>query len=241
MLRLKKDLNVYDFDWNPELQKNEETLLSELDILHFIREPVEIEEGFTLRHYFEFIKKWEILQIFDKFFPSFIKEYETTCRAPGFKMEYDNVDYIILKKITERDRWEYAPGQCFINESIDISGVGLLEEDDEHTRKKGDVINYAIEFSSLDKLIDLEIRLETHKIRINEKDFSFTEYEGEDVNITLFDFIKEVIWELSFIGTPEQRDKQRKEILETKDEIEELVKNGDIEKLKELFPEDFED
>ena len=59
-------MNVYDFCWNHELQKNEEILLDELDILHYIRENIEIEEGFTLRHYFEFIKKWEILQIFDE-------------------------------------------------------------------------------------------------------------------------------------------------------------------------------
>lgn len=221
MIILKKDLNFYKKHWNSDKHLYENIKIEYIDYLFTeFREYIEIEEGFTLRHYFEMMKKYPELQIIDSFFPDYIKEYENTCCVPNFKMEQGEVDYLTLSKYTSREKG-YRKKLHNIEESIHFSGWGFCDDD----YCKG-FISYAIEYSPLKNLIDLEIRLHHHIISIEKenKRYEYDEYDSGEPHITVFEFLKEIIWELSWCGIPTQRDEKRDYLDSTYDKLKEELK-----------------
>jgi len=69
----------------------------------------------------------------------------------------------------------------------------------------------AVELTPLRHLLDLPLRYEPALV--------FRDEEGEEeyrteIGITLIEFLKAVFWELTFLGTPEDRDAMRAELLE---------------------------
>jgi hypothetical protein len=112
------------------------------------------------------------------------------------------LSYIEIAKYFEWDEHE-------AQETIDVSGIG---EADQHG-----MTHYGIDFTPVNQLVHLPVRLRSEmEIRKDHKKI------GEaPCTFTLLDVLGEIYWEISFYGSPEDRDRQRAELQESVREIEE--------------------
>ena len=196
------------------------------EILSYLGESVELEEGFTLRSYFYLLIMHSSLQLLDMFSTDYVEEF-TKCPSKGCLFDDDEISYLSLSRIVNYENLGFRENEeddWRIEDCIDFSGVG--EES-----------AYAIEFSPLDKLLDYEIKIDPAVISI-EQPGDLTDYEdltekyqdfrGKDNNFTLFEFVKSIIWELSFCGTPEDRENKVGEIQNSLDKaMKELGEKGE--------------
>jgi len=182
-----------------ELVKNgaELPIGHELDILRYLGETIELDAACTLRSYFKMLEKYKALQFIDPFIPSYLAEYlkcPKKCCIDS-DMEYLSLEYSIIYDPKRKSKYDL--------DEIEISTTF-------HGKSAKD--GYAIEFSPLKKLLDYPLKLERGvfykfdpKLKIQESKF--------DYYFKLWDLVHEIIWELSFMGIPKQRDKKSKEIM----------------------------
>jgi hypothetical protein len=126
--------------------------------------------------------------------------FHTEARKPATAPS--ELSYIEIAKYFEWDEHE-------AQETIDVSGIG---EADEHG-----MTHYGIDFTPVNQLVHLPVRLRPEmEIRKDHKKL------GEaPCTFTLLDVLGEIYWEISFYGSPEDRDRQRAEVQESVREIEE--------------------
>jgi len=168
-----------------------------------------LEEGFTLRDYFRMIIAYDKLQQLDGFFPSYIEEY---LKCPEDGCISDNISNLCLKRIVTVELHE--DGHVLdIQNYINFDGMG-----------NNDGINWGVEFSSLNKLLDIPIKINNGTVYITkfkgdriDKNDEFKSPESD--SLKLFDFVSEIIWELSFCGTPENRDNENSKLNIAMEEI----------------------
>jgi hypothetical protein len=128
----------------------------------------------------------------------------------------------------------------------ELHGLGYkLKEDHEDGYKKGDRIPYAVEFTPVNELMNCKIKLNkdlkfshwNHDVKDRDSKY-YTDKEGWEVQYTLGHILYGIIWELSFLGSPKDRDKKKKELEKTVDDIktgkEKAIPIEDINNLKDL-------
>ncbi len=194
-------------------------------ILPHLEKSVELEEGFTLRSYFWMLITYPSLQLLDKFSSDFIEEY-LRCPSEECVFDDDEISYLSINRLVNYENLGYEKNEeddWRIEDSIDFCGVG---ED----------TNYAIEFSPLDKLLDYEVKIDPAIIVIEQSgdltDYSditekYQDFRGKDDTFSLFEFVRYIIWELSFCGTPEDRENKNSEIQESIDKAMEELGEGE--------------
>lgn len=102
-------------------------------------------------------------------------------------------------------------------------GIELPEDVIEHgivLYKKGERINWSVSMTSIRELLHLPVQLNS-RVQICEGDvyakrFSKVNQTGVNHQITLGTLIHSILWELSWHGTPVQRDARKDELLESK-------------------------
>lgn len=164
------------------------------DVLSFLSYEIVLEDNFTLRDWFRLIMNYPYLQKLNKFFPSFIEEYNN---CPSDNCNTYGYTFINLEKTIELDE-----DNCYIN-----TGVNLLR-DEEH---------FGIDFAELKSFLDIPIKLNKLTYYNNIKDIN--KLYIRDISYTLWDFIHSIIWELSYYGIPEDRDFKRNEISDSYDKM----------------------
>jgi hypothetical protein len=173
----------------------------EKKVLTLLQFPIELEENFTLRSYFNLVIKYPALSLIDGFFPGYIEEF---FKCPDSGCVEGILSAISLCRVIsiEKDQIEFY---------VSVSGVG----------KEKDTESYAIEFTPLKNLLDLPIILEeamvttipnstivkTPKPKIDT--LRYTTY------YSLWDFLHAIIYELSFCGFSEERDAKFDELQTT--------------------------
>lgn len=233
MITLTKDKIIYSNDYNPEC---EDYIRKEVPYLYpYLEDAVELSDDFTLGDLFcileNEIEPMEV--IFGSALGHFPLQLYTNDMYKFAEDEGDKLDYLQIQRFGER--WEHSGG---IDLSIDFHGVSSVED-----------INYALEFSPLYTLKDLPLRLNIEFI-INEMkcpskimrffiklrnriykpsfgwlhQFSYTYVKGTTC-FSVYELISTVLSEISFVGTPEMRDKKIAEIDVEVDEI--MEKYGD--------------
>jgi len=199
-LILKKDKNIYLKRWIYGDKKKEgeyeNTIIDKKFILSFLDISIEIEENFTLRDWFEIVLNYDLLQKLDLYFPSFIKEYKS---CPVEKCCDDIISSITISRIIELPENHNEEIELY----IDVGGYSKKEDH-----------SYSLSFNPLSNLLDLPIILK--KCLICYTPEKSVEYE----NIyTLGEFIKSVIWEISFYGEPKERDKEFEKVKDIMSDI----------------------
>ena len=102
--------------------------------------------------------------------------------------------------------------------------------------------NYALDFSPMYKIADLEVKV-ARKIFVT---LYQEDYRVEKIKIrptiNLFDLLVNVYWEISFMGKPKDRNKQVEKLQKSTDEIEKWGREGTLndhtysfEEVKEMF------
>lgn len=111
-----------------------------------------------------------------------------------------------------------------------FGGVGFEAKEDIYdgemlTCKKGNRVNYAVEFTPTYELLDLPVKLQNKLYITHWKKAGMEDVTWNTETFTLGHILYGIIWELSYMGGPEDRDQQREELI---DRVEE-AKNGEAQ------------
>lgn len=198
---------LYKSKWNSDIQDYEKTDVTDELIFHLMGQ-CSIEDGVTLRDIFLLAKQnIEFLEpLINNWIEELIEEGLSETNEPALDIDYLELYhsfYIFDKEIS---------GFSFPS----FHGVGVAKEDD-FFYKKGDKVNYGIDFSPANELIDLPIKLsKTTNLEISKN--KYQEYTTEEY--TLLGILYGVFWELSFCGSPENRDIKKLELMKIMGRVE---------------------
>ena len=197
--------------------------------IEFLFQDIEIDENVTLGGIFQFIEANPLLKTV--FRQDFVNELCDEATKDILQKEpfSQNIEYLELYQVWSLDTHtkEYSNVGRFC-----LHGIGYVQEEDlmegaeEGNEgwlacKKGDRINWGVSMTPVREMLALPVRL-NHEVIICEDDlhskqFMNTISTGKFTRITLGVFIREVLWELSWHGSPE----------ETKETFEDLLRRSE--------------
>lgn len=207
-------------------------------VLSYLSDTIELDKKFTLKSYFLMLKKYQALMLLDDWLTPFMDTYDSITKPSK------TIDTLVVSRVFEYEK----SGTIFIDDISDDAN-GLREEETlyilnnnvtfndnksigsyVHISGKCDNDNetYSISFNNLEELILSKIELSDTGI-LCITDPKNTSRENEIVEIdyfTLFEFVTEIIAELSFFGVDEEKAEKLDTIIS---EIEELKKKIDKE------------
>lgn len=173
-----------------------------------------LESGFKLIDYFKLFENYPLLvSITEQYFiRDFIEEYRDNIKNIILRKDED---YIFIKKTIEENILN--KNECFLN--VDVA---LYEKSSNEY--------YAIELSPIKEILGYNIKIISD---IEDKKNTISKNKSIDASWTIYEFISEIISELSFCGPPQKRN-------EFSDSLRQMVK--DIEEGKvELKPFNLEE
>ena len=183
----------------------------------------ELEDNLTLRDIFLLLNK--DLKFYDLVFASWTEEIVTEGLTRVSNADDREIEYLELKKYGEFDIWE---------DRKEFNGFDLPSFHGVGKDTDGIEIGYAIELQPVSEIIDLPIKL-NKEVKVYEvdyrdkKNYPRKEYNFGECSFTLSQILYGIMWELSFFGSPENRDKMSSEILnraeEAKKQLEEENEN----------------
>lgn len=151
------------------------------DLLKILNYQVDLEKGYSLRSWFEMLRKYPLLENMNDFFPLFQDQYQA-CPEKGCR--YDGIDYLEFYKTVEMIGY---PGKRL---EIYNSFKGICGQE-----------NIDIRSMQIENLLDLPIELGNLKHVVFGDQVDIFEF---DTVYTFFEFLDGIAWELSFLGTPKQ-------------------------------------
>jgi len=214
-----------EYQYNLIEPDKENDKITNLYLLSLLSEIIELEDNFTVRDWFKLINNYLLFQMLDNYMEDYIQEYKNCPENNCIDLEHQ-VKNICFKKIGQIEKYKDSENKYF-NTYVDVFGLG---EDIEET-------NYGIDFWPLKNYLDIPIKLLPGIICNDDftiKDVTKTHLtEKVNVDYTLYEFIKSFVYEISFYGTPEEKNKKGEELKEMVNKID----RGEVE----LIPFNVED
>jgi len=177
-------------------------------ILRWLSYSVELEDGFTVRDWFQIVENYPKLQELDGFMQDYISEY-SKCPPSGCVNEKYKDFSIFFKKGVSTSNWDNDNLEC----DITIHVFAAKSDDDPNV--------YGIEFWPLEESLDMPMKFLDGEIA---EENWYNDFEGKKrmgaklsprwvkVTYTLFDFITSYIYEISFFGLPGERKEKMEEL-----------------------------
>jgi hypothetical protein len=187
---------VQALKWDGDVRQYVEQKIS--SALHVLRCACHIDADVTLGDIFRAVEQDpELVRFLQEWSWCNIDAFHSEARKPGVKAT--DLTCIEIAKYFEREA----------QETIDVSGIG---EPDEHG-----MTHYGIDFTPVNELVDLPVWLRPRmEIRKDHKKL------GEaPCTFSLLEVLGEIYYEISFYGSPEERDREGAELRESVREIEE--------------------
>ena len=153
----------------------------ESDALNFLSFQITLEEGYTLRSFFEMLATYPLFSKLNDFFPTYMAQF-SACPKHGCTCE--TIDYLEFGKTIEM--------MGFPDKRLEIYNSFLGVHDNE---------TLEIKSLQMDKLLDLPLKLGNLKHVVFGDRVDIFEF---DTVYTFFEFLDGIAWELSFHGTPKQ-------------------------------------
>lgn len=253
MIKLFKNKIIYKNDINP---KHKDYIKEEVDsVIPYLNNVIELSKDFTLEDFFKILQK--NTKLHELVFASHLyriplKPYFDDIFKNCPKKDKSDLEHIELKRYS--DLFTYRK-KTDIENHVHVSGWGKYEQqEDEEPEQNLTYTSYGIGFIPLYKMKHLVIKLDkkfeifpewTKKKREKmkneeERDKYFnTPIISGYTEFTVFEVFGEILFELSFYGMPENKDKIMKETVEIMEEHKQNEKDG-IKKSKpldELFKE----
>lgn len=169
--------------------------------LHVLRCACHLDEGVTLADIFHAVEQDpDLVRFLERWSWCDLNAFHEEARKPAAAAS--DLFYIEIAKYL---KWDERDAQ----ETIEVSGIG---EPDEHG-----MTHYGLDFIPVNQLVELPVRLRP-EMRIWKDHKKLGE---APCTFTLLDILGEIYFEISFYGSPEDRDCQSAELQETMREIEE--------------------
>jgi hypothetical protein len=162
---------------NGSIEHNDK--IADDDPLMFLSFGIMLEDGYTLRSFFQLFERYEILGRLNAFFATFREQYD---QSPSEHCLYDGFDYLEFAKIVEMVGF---PGKPRLDIYHSLRGIRKDEKSE-------------IKALSLDNLLDMPFKLGRLKHIVFGDSVDVFEFKTD---YTLFEFIDGVLWDLSFQGT----------------------------------------
>ena len=147
--------------------------------LMFLGYAAELDDGYTLRSYFQMFEKYPLLEQLNAFFPSYKKQYSD---SPESNCVYDGFTHLEFSKTAEMIGFPGKPRLEIYNSLRGVYGDEVME----------------IRSVPLENLLDMPVRLGKLKHVVFGDKVDIFEFE---TLFNLFEFIDGILWELSFQGT----------------------------------------
>ena len=197
-----------------------------------------IEEGVVLKDVLLLVKDWcEILSPLTTSSPTWLKELVDEGLNSPYKAEGDNVKHLEVSWQSEVTQYGKEPKQ--INEWVSFDGIGEPPVGDESYKDwpVGKPVHYALEFSPVHTLSELPLKLNT-MMKLRDETSRKAVYPAPilveaEKDFTLIDILRGIFWELSFFGSPTNRDTKSDELTKSMDDIKSgKVKTIPLEEIK---------
>ena len=194
---------------------------------HYLHDEVEFEDDITMRDFFLLVEK--NLDVFGMIFGNWIDEYtnEALHKEPKLKEKTspnDTLDYVRLQWKIRHDKKELN-----VPSMPEFDGFSIAVEDDKYY-KKGEEIHWGMDFTPVNSYIDKPLKLVNTVIIYDETTNEETQYFTD--SFTLYQVVLGIVWEISFLGGPADRDEKNKELEEMMKRIEsgeeELIPMEDV-------------
>jgi hypothetical protein len=186
------------FEWNSDLREHVETRVRSFETK--LRCHCEIDLGVTLGDIFDAVQADPGLSIFlGDYSWCDVEAFHREAKRPAIKKS--DLSFLELSSYFEAD------GEGF---HLSFSGIGQDSE------------SYAIEFTPVNELAHLEVRLDP-KCKVF-KNCEPVEGLEATVSYSLLDVLGEIYYEISFLGSPADRDEKGAELLQ----LAEDVKSGKL-------------
>lgn len=197
--------------------------------IRYLFEPCELAYDVTLEDIFLLLNSELTIfnLIFGNWCEEFVKEGLTKSPIPYNLEKYDpeQIEYLELYYTPEYDK---SDAQNRLNGFLmpNFHGVGVKLREDTESYKKGDRIKWGINLSPINTLIKIPVKLNKrfiiHEDNIQSKPDEKPKVLGEFENpqYTLGNILYGIIWELSFYGPPEERDKVKRGLEERMEKID---------------------
>jgi len=244
-IHLSKDGIRYTNDYNPDCDEYVSKLVDSL--IPHLRCSVVVHDGFTLEDLFKILEK-EVKK-YDIIFGSDLGHYPLSLYIDDIKKDAgdvvkDGMEYLEVYWTCNCEAYEqrgYKEWKNSIEISADFHGWGTWTDDPNTPWPDGQRGGFAIEFTPLAELkhYPLKVRTQT-KIYLDDGTYDNDEdgnmvskvlFEGEKY-FSVFDFISAILYEISWGGSPEQRDGKMEEIEASAADVKEKIDAGDIESFK---------
>jgi hypothetical protein len=202
-------------------------------LIPYLQDKIAIEEGVLLRDIWGLIEADK--EIYNQIFKSALGGYsldayvEEAHKKPlsekenseegirELRLSWDNV---LISEIAEDGESE-SIGE--ISDTMIFSGWGPISE------LNGECGPWSLMFSPINDIIDYPVFVDnTIVMHIIDKDPQTLAY----CTPTVYHVINAILYEISFMGDPETRDKESKELLETLKEREKEIQNGDLSEFR---------
>ncbi len=224
MIKLFKNKIIYENDYSPE---QEEYVKKEIEnVIPYLKEVIEIDDNFTLEDFFKIIEK--DIELYELVFSSHLGHHSLKPFIDNIHKEVeikeDDMEIEYLECIWGAEVASWEDGKEF-EIYVNFHGWGSYYAEHLNKRETGGI---AIGFSSLFELKNLQLKLN--------EDFNL--YDGKTFKtirkrkFTVYDVFGSILDELSFYGTPENKDKIFKEVEDTVSEAKERIKKEG----KDCFP-----
>lgn len=178
-------------------------------IKYYLDCPFNIEDGATFESLFnQIIAESDIIDVIFKetmggvSIKSFMDEWE----KPFISSNTLDIEHLRLRKTLEYLEMDSNKG--YVDIRIDFDGVG-----------KNNGMDYSLEFMSLPEMKKYPIILDT-KLHVKEslhKKGGEDSYISGDCTMTLFEVIGTLLYEITFYGVPQERDKTKQKLIDTID------------------------
>jgi hypothetical protein len=226
MIHLKKDGIFYE---NYEEKNSENYVFNKVDsIIPYLNELLSIEYGFTLGDFFKIIEdEGEILNLLFSSYTGhyliipYLEEIKKDCMTES-KEDLEHIEISWYCHIFPPDK-DDKHGDNDVIIDIEIKGWGKIEENDEIDLDNEGLYNYYdVGLIPLYRIKHLPIVLNTN-FEINDMDDDAI-FKGQRP-FSVFDVFSSVLSEISFAGSPEERDNLLKETIKEIDNYIEKKEN----------------
>lgn len=246
-LKLNKKGQIIQTIWSPKKQAYVRNDVSN-NFLHLLDKTTGIDPNFTLNHLIKLISPHaDILTILlpncwvKEFVEHWKKIPQLTLQTEN-KYDPDGIEYLSLTWHVFLTKSGYLAG----TELPDLDGKGWALKEDQYRDyfsdtepmyKKGQRINWGLDFMPLEKMLHLPIRATESFQLFNKKDNTKTACKK---SFTLRNIIEGIFWEISFYGPPENSQQQKAILDERITDLDKAIESGDDKKMMRVGSEEWE-
>lgn len=190
----------------------------DVNIVKNLRSFCQIDPDTILKDIINLVSNSKVLETFLGMYSwcNNIKEYNKEANKNPILNENSEVDYL---EISWHVTWDKEKDGFYLFKEPEFLGIGFPLKEEKYDLPKGYVAKYAIEFTPLNELAHLKVKLNTQFT--SKRNFKNAPTLKGSCDFTLLEVLDAIYWEISFLGSIEERDNSANELKSIIEDIKE--------------------